>query len=353
MITNNKSQREIRKLEHIHWALRLPEGPRTTGFEDVHFIHQALPELNYNEIDLSCQWLGKSIKAPLLINAITGGAEETSQINAILSKTAKRFGLAMAVGSQSAALENRDLRKTYSIARKINPHGILLANVSANVPWKEALQAIEMIEADGLQLHLNVLQELLMDEGDRDFRGIWDNIGYIIENSPVPVIVKEVGFGLSKEAAQKLYQAGARILDLGGSGGTNFAAIENSRKNQEARQTFVDWGIPTACSLLEVASLGLPIQIVASGGIRTGIEICKALRLGAQIVGIAGSFLKTLIENGEQTFIQLVETLLSEIKITLLLTGAENLDSLKAVPVVITGNTLEWIRQRNLKVWNG
>lgn len=353
MVTNKKSPREIRKLEHIHWALKVPEGPKTNGFEDVHLIHQALPELNFKDIDLSCQWLGKSLKAPLLINAITGGAEETSQINALLSKTAKMFGLAMAVGSQSAALENRDLRKTYSVARKINPQGVLLANVSANVSWKEALQAIEMIEADGLQLHLNVLQELLMDEGDRDFKGILDNIRYIIEHSPVPVIVKEVGFGLSKEASQKLYQAGVRILDLGGLGGTNFAAIETFRNKKHTRQTFVEWGIPTACSLLEVTSLNLPIQIVASGGIRTGVEVCKALRLGAQIVGIAGTFLKVLLNEGEKEFIRLVDTLLTEIKMTLLLTGAENLDSLKTVPVVITGNTLEWLRQRNLKVWNG
>lgn len=346
MTQNKRSLREIRKLEHIHWALKIPEGPKTNGFEDVHLIHQALPELNFNDIDLSCQWLGKWLKAPLLINAITGGPEETGHINASLAKIAKKFGLAMAVGSQSAALENPDLRKTFTIARKANPHGLLLANVSARIPWKEALQAVEMIEADGLQLHLNVLQELLMDEGDRNFRGILDNIGNISENCPVPVIVKEVGFGLSKETAQKLFQTGIRILDLGGLGGTNFAAIEIYRKKEHSHQPFLEWGIPTACSLLEVASLGLPIQIVASGGIRTGIEVCKALRLGADLVGIAGSFLKVLLNKGEKEFSKLVESLMTEIKMTLLLTGARNFQDLKSVPMVITGNTREWLRQR-------
>ncbi|WP_227766155.1 type 2 isopentenyl-diphosphate Delta-isomerase [Zhaonella formicivorans] len=350
MGTKRHSLRESRKLDHINLALHLPEGPMSNGFEDIHLVHQALPELNYGEIDLRCCWLNKKLEAPLLINAITGGAEDTTAINASLARVARRFGLGMAVGSQTAALKNFQMEKTYRVARQENPEGLLLANISATARWSDALRAVEMIEADGLQLHLNVLQELLMPEGDRCFKGVLDNIGEIVSRSPVPVIVKEVGFGFSKEAALKLYEQGVQNLDVGGKGGTNFAAIENSRTKLNARDTFVEWGLSTASSLLEVSSLNLPVQLIASGGIRTGVEVVKALRLGATLAGIAGSFLKTLLTKSESDLASLVETLISEIKITMLLTGAGNLQVLHAVPVVITGATLEWAKQRKINI---
>jgi isopentenyl-diphosphate delta-isomerase len=238
----------------------------------------------------------------------------------------------------------------FYLFRQENPDGILLANVSALTPYEQVLRAVEMIEADGVQLHLNVLQELLMPEGDRDFKGTLENIAQILVKCPVPVIVKEVGFGISQETALKLIKIGVAYLDIGGYGGTNFALIESLRNHPPQEQTFKTWGIPTAASLLEVKSLQKPLQIIATGGIQTGLEICKALRLGANMVGIAGLFLTRLMLKGEEELSSTISNLLRELKITMLLCGARNLTDLNKVPLVFSGELLNWIRQRKLKV---
>jgi len=346
----DNEKRLTRKQDHVKLALDLANSNTSNGFEDVKFVHQAVPELNFNEINLSCTWLGKKLAAPILINAITGGAEPAKKINASLARMAKKHGLAMAVGSQTAALNNKSVIKTYQIARKENPGGILLANVSALVPYEQVLKAVEMIEADGVQLHLNVLQELLMPEGDRNFKGTLDNIAQILVKCPVPVIVKEVGFGISREAALKLNDIGVSYLDIGGYGGTNFALIESLRNHPPKGPTFKTWGIPTAASLLEVKSLHKPFQIIATGGIQTGLEICKALRLGANIVGIAGLFLTRLLLKGEEELSNTINDLLRELKITMLLCGARDLTDLNRVPIVFSGELQNWIRQRKLIV---
>lgn len=340
--------RQTRKLDHLNLALQQPDRPMDNGFDDIQLVHQALPGCDLNDIDLSLTWLGKAICAPFLINAITGGADETETINASLAMVAKETGVGMAVGSQTAGLLDANLARTYKVARLHNPSGLILANLGATATADLAIKAVEMIEANGLQIHLNILQELVMPEGERTFSGILNNIEKINRLSPVPVIVKEVGFGVSKETALQLYNVGVRYIDIGGFGGTNFVAIENSRFDFQRRDTFLRWGIPTASSLLEVNSLQLPIEIIASGGLRTGVEICKALRLGATMIGIAGSFLKTLIHQGEDSLKELILTLIEETKITMLLTNSHNYDSLRKIPMVITGNTLEWIKQRNL-----
>jgi len=346
----NNGKRLTRKLDHIKLTLDLADKNTSTRFEDVKLVHQAVPELNFNEINLNFTWLGKKLAAPILINAITGGSEPTEEINASLARMARKHGLAMAVGSQTAALNNKSTIKTYQIARQENPDGILLANVSALTPYEQVLRAVEMIEADGVQLHLNVLQELLMPEGDRDFKGTLENIAQILVKCPVPVIVKEVGFGISQETALKLIKIGVAYLDIGGYGGTNFALIESLRNHPPQEQTFKTWGIPTAASLLEVKSLQKPLQIIATGGIQTGLEICKALRLGANMVGIAGLFLTRLMLKGEEELSSTISNLLRELKITMLLCGARNLTDLNKVPLVFSGELLNWIRQRKLKV---
>lgn len=342
--------RAQRKLDHIKLSLDLAENDYSNGFENVTLVHRAIPELNYDDIDLTCTWLGKNLAAPILINAITGGSRSTDKINGALARIAKRHSLAMAVGSQTAAIKDESVKETYQIARQENPDGILLANVSALTPSEQVFKAVEMIQADGVQLHLNVLQELLMTEGDREFRGVLENITCIVEQCPVPVIVKEVGFGISREVASALYNIGVSYIDIGGYGGTNFAAIESFRNNPQRGQAFMTWGIPTAASLLEVKSLNKPIHIIAAGGIKSGLDICKALRLGADIVGIAGFFLTTLLQKGESILSEEVDNILNELKIAMLLCGVRNSSQLDQVPVIYSGELLSWIEQRKLLV---
>ena len=346
----NDDKRLLRKLDHIKLALDLAEHRRLNGFEDVTLVHQALPELNLSQIDLSCFWLGKKLSAPILINAITGGAECTGEINASLARISKKFGLAMAVGSQTAAIKDKKLAKTFKITRRENNSGVVLANISAGAPYPEVLEAIDMIEADGVQLHLNALQESIMPEGERNFTGVINNITSILERSPVPVIIKEVGFGLSREAAHELSKIGISYLDIGGYGGTNFAIIESARNSTSFGQAFKNWGIPTAASLLEARSIQKPAHITATGGIHTGVEICKALRLGADIIGMAGFFLSCLMKNNEDVLSKVINNLLNELRIAMLLIKASNLSQIRKAPIVISGELQNWVKLRQLNI---
>jgi len=273
--------RQTRKLDHIKYALQMDDPFGDNGFSDIHLIHQSLPELAFEEVDPATVFLNKKIAAPLLINAMTGGNKELAKINQSMARIARKTRIAMAVGSQKAGLEDPELRFTYTIAREENPDGVLLANLSASCLPEEADAAVEMIKADGMQLFLNAPQELVMEEGERDFRHILRNIRAIQERVRVPVIVKEVGFGMSKETITRLYEAGVRYVDVGGSGGTNFIYIENCRQQgKDSRSEITHWGIPTAISLLEGLSLQLPVSFIASGGITSVLEAAKALALG-------------------------------------------------------------------------
>jgi isopentenyl-diphosphate delta-isomerase len=344
------SIREKRKQEHIQYALKTGNGPLSPGWEDIYLIHQALLKNDLEEVDTSINFFHKKLKLPIIINAMTGGAVGLEKINRTLAETARDYGLAMAVGSQTAGINNNALCPSYSVVREVNPNGVILANVSAGVKPEIALAAIEMIEADALQLHLNGLQELLMVEGDRHFKDWAENIKKICRLVPVPVIVKEVGNGISWETAKKLSQFGVKGIDTGGSGGTNFAAIELARNPQESLDFFRWWGISSATSLIEVCSLDLALLIIASGGITNSLQIMKALALGANAVGIAGSFLQILIQEGEDAFRTTINNLSAELKMMMLLTGVQNISEIRKLPVVVTGFTREWCEQRSIKV---
>ena len=340
-MTDRKNEgRGRRKLEH----LRLFQGDNNglNGLDDIHLIHQALPELDCSDIDLSCRWLGKTLAAPFIINALTGGPPETTAINAALARVARRTGIALAVGSQKGAVENKEWRASFTIVRRENPDGLILANIGAGNPPAMAAEAADMITADGLQVHLNAAQELVMPEGDRSFRGWLDNIRDLVNTLEVPVIAKEVGFGLSREAARRLYHAGVRILDVGGRGGTNFAAIENRRRERQIT-ALARWGLPTAVSILEIKDLGLPVEIVATGGIRHAMDAARALALGARIVGVAGYFLKILLEEGEEILTQEILHWQEDLKRICLLTGCATPAELASSPIVITGQTRAWL----------
>jgi len=334
----------------LNYALKAGKPGIPSGFEDVRLVHNSLPGLKLDEADTSCVFLGKKLNAPLLINAMTGGHPEVKKINRAFAGAARDFGIAMAVGSQMAGLEDHRLRDTYAVVREENPDGVILANVSAGLPFDWAAAAVEMVSADGLQLYLNVPQELVMPEGDRDFTGVVENIRHVVSSLEVPVIVKEVGFGISRETAAAVYDAGVRHIDVGGQGGTNFVAVEQWRTGRTAGSAMVNWGIPTAASLLEVLSLNLPVFAIASGGLNNGVDAAKALSLGAGMAGMAGCLLRAMLEGSEEILRNLIENIVKELRLAMLLTGASNLEQLKSKPVLITGRTAEWAERRGIDV---
>lgn len=299
-----------------------------------------------DEVDVATDFLGKKLKLPLLINAMTGGIPEAEDINRGLAQVAASAGIGIAVGSQLVAMEKRDGLESFRVVRRVNPHGVVLANVSASTDAGTAVRAVNMIEADGLQVHLNVPQELAMAEGDRSFKGVLDNIADLVYKSPVPVIAKEVGFGMSREAAARLAEVGVAGLDIGGSGGTNFVAIENMRGGLFADLT--EWGIPTAVSLLEVLSTQPQARVIASGGIWGALPAAKALALGADIVGIAAPFLRVLRTAGVDGLMEEMDLFAYRLRAVTLMVGARNLAELRQKPVLVTGRTAEWLKLRGI-----
>lgn len=298
-------------------------------------------------IDLSTVFLNKRLQYPLVINAITGGTEQAGYINAILARTARRFGLAMAVGSQRVACDHPELRDSFSVVRQEDPKGIIIANLSAGCDPDMAEEAVEMIQADALQLHFNIPQELAMPEGDRNFAGLAENAARVTARLKIPVIAKEVGFGFSREAAEVLFQAGIKHFDVGGKGGTNFVAIENRRQGLLGNE-YDNWGIPTAISLAELEYARLPVTLIASGGIRTAPDTVKALAMGADLVGIAGPLLKVLLAEGEEGLAKYMDQYFYRLKAGFLMAGARTVAELQQKPVIILNQTAAWLRARGI-----
>jgi len=318
-----------------------------TGFSDLHLINQSVPGLNMEDINLGLHFISKELSYPVIINALTGGTEQARRINRGLAELAQKYGLAIAVGSQTIALDDPGLRDSFKVVREINPDGLIIANVGANSSVSDALKAINMIEADALQLHFNIPQELAMHEGDRDFRSVRNNVKAIVNESPVPVIAKEVGFGLSRESVSILYDCGVRYFDIGGSGGTNFISIETQRRGSHSSE-MLEWGIPSAASLGEICSLGLPLTVIASGGIRTSLDASRALAMGADLVGIAGPLLKIFLREGIDKLNSWTDEFLYSLKAVFLMNAAKDLQEIKQHPLIITGFTAEWLRARGI-----
>lgn len=339
--------RITRKDEHIFIALKLAERPVESAFNDVSLVHNALPEIAWQDIDLKTELFGKKLAAPLVINAITGGGNVPAKINEALAIAAREAGLAMAVGSQKVAIEIPECEQSFRIVRKVNPNGLVMANVGANVSPDVAQKCIDMISADALQVHLNVPQETVMKEGDRDFRGCLKNIGNIIRQIQVPVVVKEVGFGLSREVAKRLSEVGVDNFDVGGRGGTNFITIEDLRN--QCNQNFLEsWGISTVSSLLEIVDSQIASTVIATGGLRNGLHAAKALALGAKMVGLAGVCLKVVFDHKVEGLVERLESLKRDLKKVMLMAGVRQPEQLQKVPVVITGKTREWLTERGI-----
>lgn len=336
------TQISSRKSDHIR--INLEENVQsglTTGLERYHFIHQALPELNLEDVDLNLTLFDRKLKAPILISSMTGGTEDALAINRTLAAAAQECGIAMGLGSQRAAIEHPNLAHTFQV-RSVAPDILLFANLGAvqlNYQYgvDQCRRAVDMIEADALILHLNALQEAVQPEGDTRFAGLLAKIEMVCRALPVPVIAKEVGWGFSEQAAQQLAEAGVAGIDVAGAGGTSWSQVEMHRA-QTASQArlaaaFIDWGIPTAESIINVRKAAPQVQVIASGGVRSGVEIAKCIALGASLGGMAGPFLKAASISLEET-IQTVHEVRREIQVCMFASGAGNLNQLMRTPLV-------------------
>lgn len=341
-------QRSQRKNEHVKHAMNQTPGEVISDFDMVTLLHHSLPCLNLDEINLSTTIADMNIPAPLYINAMTGGSEWTQSINGKLGAVAAATNIPMAVGSMHAAIKHKELIGSYSIVREVNPDGIIFANVGADVSLEGAQKAVEMIGANALQVHINAPQELIMPEGDRNFKSWWTNIESIIQHVDVPVIVKEVGFGMSRETLQSLKNLGVRHVDVSGKGGTNFARIENARRKKRDMSYLGDWGISTVRSLLESQSFQSEISVKASGGIETPLDAMKCLALGAKAVGMSRILLKSVEEEGIDETIKYVDSFHNQMKRIALMVNAATIEDLKGSPLVLGQELLSWIEQRQL-----
>jgi isopentenyl-diphosphate delta-isomerase len=351
-----------RKIDHIRISLNRNVQARktTTGFEDIYFVHRALPEVDKQKIDLSTTIFNYRLAAPLMVGAMTGGTSEARKINRTIAEAVEELGLGMGVGSQRAAIEDKRLEKTFSIARRKAPTAFLVANIGGvqlarGYSIKEAKKAIEMIEADAIAIHLNPLQEAIQPEGETSFKGILEKIGEIARQLDKPVIVKETGAGISAEEARKLEAAGVKGIDVSGVGGTSFAAVEyyraRGRRSSFQRKlgdVFWDWGIPTAISVVEVSQT-VNVPVIASGGIRKGMDAAKALALGASLASLAQPVLQAAVKGAKETK-KMLSLLVEELRNTMFLVGAESPQALRKVPLVIIGKTAEWLRLRGFDI---
>lgn len=352
-----------RKAEHIEISLNRNVQARTitTGFEDVFFIHKALPEIDKHEIDLSIKVYNHKFAAPLIVGAITGGTLKAEKINATIAEAVEELGLGMGVGSQRAAIEDRRVEETFTITRKKAPTAFLIANIGGvqlvnGYGVKEVKRAMEMIDADAIAIHLNPLQEAVQPEGQTNFRGILKKIGDTTKELEKPVIVKETGAGIAAEEAKKLEAVGVKGIDVSGVGGTSFAAVEYYRAKKRGKRSFQrrlgdifwDWGIPTAVSVVEVSQT-VNIPIIASGGIRNGIDIAKALALGANLTSLSQPVLQAAVKGVKETK-KVLSLLIKELKNVMFLLGADSVQTLRKTPLVITGKTAEWLRIRGFNI---
>jgi isopentenyl-diphosphate Delta-isomerase len=339
--------RANRKQDHINYALATGQK-RAHGLDDISFIHNCIPNCAIEEISLQSEIGELTISSPFFINAMTGGGgTKTEDINRQLAEVANVCDLPIAVGSQMSAIKDKAERKTFEVVRKVNSNGIVFANIGSEATVDQAKEAVEMLEANALQIHLNVIQELVMPEGDRDFRGALKRIERFVNKVEVPIIVKEVGFGMSAEAVSKLNSIGVKIVDIGGFGGTNFAKVENKRRSR-AITLFNDWGIPTSVSIAEAKQSSDSMTILASGGIQSSNDVAKAIALGANAVGMAGFILKILMQNGQEALIEEIQNIQEELTLIMTALGVTKIEQFQQVPLIISGSTYSWLEQRGI-----
>ena len=349
-----------RKGEHLAIIAGRDVTSRTRpGWDDVRLVHQALPEIDLDDVDLTTRFLGRELRYPLVIASMTGGHPDAYSVNKILARAAAAYGLAMGVGSQRAGLRDPRQRETYAVVRQEAPDAFIIGNIGAPqlvsqgstppLTLDDVLEIVAMVRADALAVHLNALEEAVMPEGDRQARGVREAISQLAQSVPVPLIGKETGAGLSTQSAVALRAAGVQALDVGGLGGTSFSAVEGARAEQvgdrrgvRLGEVFREWGIPTAVSVVQSKSAGLPI--IATGGVRSGLDAARAIALGATAVGVARPLLMAALE-GYDAVAAWIEQFMSELRTALFLTGSPTLSALQRQPYVVLGETGAWLRQ--------
>ncbi|MGB7087238.1 MAG: type 2 isopentenyl-diphosphate Delta-isomerase [Phormidesmis sp.] len=342
-LSRSALETQTRKADHLRVCLEedVQSHRITNGLERYRFTHCCLPELNRDDIDIATAFLGKVAATPLLISSMTGGTEQARLINQRLAKTAQRYGLAMGVGSQRVALENPDLKATFSV-RQYAPDALIFANIGAvqlnyNYGVAQCQKAVDWLEADALILHLNPLQEAVQTEGDVNFKGLLAKIEQLAQVLPVPIVAKEVGNGISAAMAQRLVDAGVSALDVAGAGGTSWARVESERaqdtKQRRLGNTFADWGIPTAECITSIRAIAPTIPLIASGGLRNGLDAAKALALGANLAGLALPFLQAASQS-EAALAELCDALIAEIVTVLFCTGCASLSELRQAGIL-------------------
>lgn len=343
---------EMRKAEHIEICLHEDVESTFDSFREIMIMHRALPEINWDDIDISLRFFGKELRAPFLISSITGGTPEARRINENIASAISELGIGMGVGSQRVLLEGGDL-ESFRVVRERAPDSFIYANIGApqlsEYETEKIFRIVDVIDADALAIHLNYLQEVVQPEGDLDARGVLERIENICKESPVPVIAKETGAGISREVARELISAGVSAIDVGGLGGTSFSAVEVYRARNRGNGvkeavglSLWDWGIPTALSIVECSG-GVPV--IASGGIRSGVDAFKSLSLGATLCGVALPVLRAAV-NGMQEVLNLMNIFIYGFRASMFLTGCRRLSDISKVPVLITGRLREMFELR-------
>src|SRR5690625_103856 len=352
---------QSRKDDHIRLAADQQDqlAGQPNAFDDVNFIHHALAGITVDSVDLTTQLGPWTLDAPIYINGMTGGTNLALPINTALAKAAAATGTPMASGSVAVALDRPETAESFTVIRKHNPDGIVWANLGAGRTLDHAKAAVDLLEADGLQLHINPIQEAVMPEGSRNFSDWLGLIESIVTGLDVPVIVKEVGFGLSAKTVQQLYELGVRIVDVAGSGGTNFARIENRRSAHPSSVIDAhakwDWlepmGLTAVDCLLDLTG-GIPedLTVVASGGVRNPLDVVRAQALGANAVGLAGVMLRVAMSDGADGVTEVLKLFATRIRQVYALLGVATADQLRGTDVIITGASAERARARNIDV---
>lgn len=332
------SATESRKLDHILINLEQDvQFPRlTTGLERYRFLHQALPELNLNDIDTTVTVFGKRLRSPILISSMTGGTDMARAINRNLAQAAQQHGIAMGLGSQRAAIEDDALAGSYAV-RELAPDIPLFANVGAiqlnyGYGLEQCRRAVDMVDADALILHFNVLQEAVQAEGDIDFAGLLGKVEAVCAGIDAPVIAKEVGWGFSRQAARALADAGVAAIDVAGAGGTSWSEVEYHRAPSDfharVARSFADWGIPTATAIQYARSAAPELPVFASGGLRDGIDIAKCIALGADLAGLASPFLQAASQSAEAVH-ELIRVLKAQLRVAMLCAASADIAALR------------------------
>lgn len=340
------SRHAHRKDEHLSLAEKFYQPTAASQFDQLRFVHQSLPEMARADVDLQTQLGSLTLPVPFMIEAMTGGSPRTGQVNAQLGRLAAATGMAVASGSQSIALQDSSTVETFTPLRENNPDGIVFANIGAGHTVAQAQAAVSMLAADALEIHVNTAQEIVMPEGDRTFHWL-AGIGETVAALDVPVIVKEVGFGMAHETLTQLAEVGVQIVDLGGRGGTNFVQIENFRRPAKELSYLDGWGQSTVESLFEAQQVP-QLQVIATGGVRQPLDAAKALALGAQVVGSAGQILHSLIKTDEATTQAMLLSWQAGLRDIMTLLGCTNLAALREKQLLLSPELLAYCQQRGL-----